>query len=804
MGRDNSKTKAHLICELDELRQRLAEFETTHAKSRPGIGLVQALNPMEEKYRALVETTDTGFVIVDVSGRVVDANPTYVRLSGHETLEQILGQSVVEWTAERDQERNERAVRECLSQGEIRGFEVIYVDCEGREICVEINATVVQDNGEPFILSMCRDITQRKQMETSLLSREEELRATLESTADGILAIDANGKVVFANDHFAQMWRVPRELLDRNDDKALLAHVLGQLSEPDQFLARVRELYLSMDDHFDALRFCDGRVFERYSKPLLRKGRLAGRVWSFRDVTERDRTAEALRTSEERFRTIFEKGTVGMVRVANDGRFLQVNPAMCEMLGYSEDELLKLDIASVTHPDDVGPSSGQIAEAKAHRIERVDIEKRYLRKDGSIVWARTTGVWLFDMESNPLYSIAMIQDVSDRKKAEAQMLQTQKLESLGVLAGGIAHDFNNILMAILGNAGLALQDMSLVSPLRPMLEEIDVAAHRAADLCRQMLAYSGKGRFVVKAIDLSELAEEMGQILKVSISKRTVLRYNLCKSLPAVEADATQIRQVVMNLIINASEAVNDKDGVVSVTTGVMDCDRQYLQETRFYGEPRTGRHVYLEVSDTGCGMDAATMEKIFDPFFTTKFTGRGLGLAAVLGIVRGHRGGIKVYSEVGKGTSFKILVPAVVDPAVAPCAESADGLWRGSGTVLLVDDEEIVRTVASRMLECLGFTVLVANDGRQGLDIFRECRERIKCVLLDLTMPHMDGEETFREMRRIKPGVRVIMSSGYNEQEVINHFVGRGIAGFIQKPYQVDSLAATLKSVFEKPDAGK
>ncbi|MCX5757630.1 MAG: response regulator, partial [Candidatus Hydrogenedentes bacterium] len=439
------------------------------------------------------------------------------------------------------------------------------------------------------------------------------------------------------------------------------------------------------------------------------------------------------------------------------------------------------------------------------QLERVDMEKRYLRKDGSVVWARTTGVWLFDTEGKPLYAIAMLLDITDRKKAEAQVLQTQKLESLGALAGGIAHDFNNILMAILGNAGLALQDVSQVSPLRPMLEEIDAAAHRAADLCRQMLAYSGKGRFVVKAMDLSELVQEMGQMLEVSISKRTALRYNLCKSLPTIEADATQIRQVIMNLIINASEAMGDKDGMVSVTTGVMDCDQQYLQETRFHGEPRTGRHVYLEVTDTGCGMDAVTMEKIFDPFFTTKFTGRGLGLAAVLGIVRGHRGGLKVYSEVGKGTSFKILFPAVSGQAEAPCAESAaDGLWRGHGTVLLVDDEAITRTVASRMLECLGFAVLIANDGRQGLEIFRECREQISCVLLDLTMPHMDGEEAFREMRRIKPGVRVIMSSGYNEQEVINRFVGKGIAGFIQKPYQLDNLAATLKSVLEKPDAGK
>lgn len=387
----------------------------------------------------------------------------------------------------------------------------------------------------------------------------------------------------------------------------------------------------------------------------------------------------------------------------------------------------------------------------------------------------------------------------ERRRMELQVQQAQKLESLGVLAGGIAHDFNNLLMAILGNADLALQDLSEVSPARPMLEEIEIAARRAADLCRQMLAYSGKGRFVLMPINLSEVVSEMVHMLQVSVSKKAVLRFHCAETLPSIEADPTQIRQVIMNLIINASEAIGNRSGVISISTGAMECDRQYLTSTHLDESLPEGCYVYLEVTDTGSGMDAETQARIFDPFFTTKFTGRGLGLAAVLGIVRGHRGAIKVYSEPGRGTTFKILFPAIDLPPETIHPERFPGEhWCGTGTVLLVDDEETVRTLGKRMLERLGFDVLVACDGREALNLFAAHGEEIVCVILDLTMPHMDGEETFRELRRIRPNVRVVMSSGYNEQEIVQRFAGKSLAGFIQKPYQLARLAATLRNILE------
>ncbi len=385
----------------------------------------------------------------------------------------------------------------------------------------------------------------------------------------------------------------------------------------------------------------------------------------------------------------------------------------------------------------------------------------------------------------------------ERHKLEAQMLEFQKLESLGVLAGGIAHDFNNLLMAILGNADLARSLLPPASPARPNVEEIVRASQRAADLCRQMLAYSGKGRFVVGRYDLSEIVQEMAQMLEVSVSKKASLRYSFAAELPAVRADATELRQVIMNLITNASESLGDESGVISVSTGVLECDRAYLSGSHLDDKLPEGRYVYLEVADTGCGMDEETQRRIFDPFFSTKFIGRGLGLAAVLGIVRGHRGAIKVHSEPGQGTTFRILLPALdweaKEPAPSPAVNAHPP--RG-GTILLVDDDPAVRHVAAQMLDGLGFKVLTAADGREGLEVFRQHDGEMDCVILDLTMPEMGGEEVFGELRRLRSDICVILSSGYNEEDVTQRFVGQRLAGFIQKPYTSAKLRVTLNRV--------
>jgi len=387
-----------------------------------------------------------------------------------------------------------------------------------------------------------------------------------------------------------------------------------------------------------------------------------------------------------------------------------------------------------------------------------------------------------------------------RQRLEKQVQHAQRLESLGVLAGGIAHDFNNLLVAIMGNTDLALMDLPQYSPVKQRLEDVRATAVKAADLTSQMLAYSGKGRFAVQPVAINELIREMSNLLAISMSKKAVLRFNFAESLPSVVADPSQMRQVVMNLITNASEAIGDTSGIVSISTGLFHADEQYLAETYLNDKLQPGYYVSLEVADTGCGMTPSVREKIFDPFFTTKFTGRGLGLAAILGIVRGHGGAIKVYSEEGKGNTFKILFPASSETAVSAATGALEPVrnWKGSGTLLVVDDEEAVRNVARMMLERVGFTVLTAVDGRQGLEVFQQRADELTGVLLDLTMPHMNGEEAFRAMRRIRADVPIILASGYSEHDTSAQFAGKGIAGFIQKPFRFEKLIEQFRLVLQ------
>ncbi|OGV69274.1 MAG: hypothetical protein A3K19_33565 [Lentisphaerae bacterium RIFOXYB12_FULL_65_16] len=389
---------------------------------------------------------------------------------------------------------------------------------------------------------------------------------------------------------------------------------------------------------------------------------------------------------------------------------------------------------------------------------------------------------------------------NEKRKLEVQLRQGQKLESLGVLAGGMAHDFNNLLMGILGNADLAMESLPVFSEARTNIQDIGTTAKRAAELCRQMLAYSGQGQFQIRPTDLNELVREMARLLEFSIRKGVVLCYDLADNLPAVSADATQVRQVVMNLITNASDAIGSRSGRVQLSTGITKCDREFLRRTYLQEDLPPGQYVYLQVADNGCGMDEETRERLFDPFFTTKTKGRGLGLSAVLGIIRGHRGAIEIWSEPGKGSMFRVLLPAL-DGAVSATEEvrtpDVTG-WRGSGTVLLADDEETVRVVGERMLQKLGFTVVTAVDGRAAIEQFAARAAEIRCVILDLTMPHVDGREALEAILKVSPDVPVIVASGYSE-EALSEAETRRVAGFLRKPYHFADLAAAVRDALSR-----
>ena len=459
------------------------------------------------------------------------------------------------------------------------------------------------------------------------------------------------------------------------------------------------------------------------------------------------------------------------------------------------------------HPTDHERVRAAYADVVAGRVQDFEIEYRVVRPEGERRWVRDRVV--ASIEDGERRLDGVIADITKSRQAEEERLrlegsfqQAQKLESLGLMAGGIAHDFNNLLTGVLGNARLASENLPDDSSAQPSLARVERAALRAADLCGKMLAYAGMGSFETEPVDLRELAEEMGDLLRATISPKVALENEFAAELPRVEADATQLRQVVMNLITNASEAIGVEPGIVRIRVGVRVCSREVLERTHLGSGLPEGRYVFIEVADNGCGMGEEVQRRIFEPFFSTKFMGRGLGLAAVLGIIRAHGGTLDVQSIPGQGSRLTVLLPPAEEvperPGIQP--PPAETVWRGCGTVLLVDDESVAREVGREFLERAGLRVQTAEDGMAAVELLQRHLGEIECVLLDLTMPGMDGVETHDQLRRVDPELPVILCSGYPERSAVERFAGRGLAGFLEKPYTPERLIAVLHRVLEPP----
>jgi PAS domain S-box-containing protein len=437
-----------------------------------------------------------------------------------------------------------------------------------------------------------------------------------------------------------------------------------------------------------------------------------------------------------------------------------------------------------------------------------DLELEIVTAASRLVWVRCIGrVELAGEKVARLFG--SLQDITRNKKADEErqklqlkMLEAQKLESLGVLAGGIAHDFNNLLTVIMGNASLARATNGSVST--EALEQIETASNRAADLCRQMLSYAGKSRFSLEGHDLNALIQDTTHLFKTSIAKNAALEFTLSPTPLPVEIDASQIRQVIMNLVINASDAIGTASGHIRVRSLRRAVTADHMRDARIGQERPPGDYVILEVEDNGCGMSAETITRIFDPFFTTKFTGRGLGLAAVLGIVRAHRGAFFVRSTLGKGTTFTLALPPATGVAVTqikPVALTFSAVEKASGTILIVDDEPQVRRIASSIIEKQGYTTALASDGYEALALALAHGMRFKAVLLDLTMPGLDGPATLREIRALSKTVPVLIMSGYSETDARKHIIAGPLVGFIPKPFTADDLLMKIKILTTEAD---
>ncbi len=697
-------------------------------------------------------------------------------------------------------EGGERDVEEVLARA-LRGEAVVAREIrlrrrDGAVVGVSCTASHLRDgDGRPLgVVKVLSEPPGPRPAEDALRASEARWRSLVENNPDYVVLCDRDTTVRYVN-RTAHGF-LPADIVGRRAD---------ELVPPDR-RDELRQLYERVwdsgqpADYETPVPSPDGTLawYATRLVPIRQGDRTIDLLVVARDVTDRRREEEAVRASEARWRALSESHPDQVLIFGRDGAIRFVNRPQP---GFREEDLVGRDGFAF-----VLPSHRERARAVVERVwesgETTDVEVPAYRLDGQPGWfyLRLAAI---RRDGRTVGLIASVREITERKHAEQEraaldrkLQQTQKLESLGVLAGGIAHDFNNLLTGILGNANLARIESPPGSAAVPYLDQIEQICLRAADLCRQMLAYAGKGRFVIEQLDLNRLVSDMTHLLQVSISKTVVLKFALAAGLPPVRADASQLRQVVMNLVINASEAFAERSGVIGLATGVVRVDREYVRNSLLDPDLHDGDYVFLEVSDNGPGMTEEVKAKIFDPFFTTKFTGRGLGLAAVQGIVRGHRGALKVYSEPGRGTTFKVLLPCaegVVEAAARLPEGSLEG-WRGEGTVLIADDEETVRAIAARMLETLGFRVVLAADGQEAVDLFRADPSAFRLVLLDLTMPRLGGEDVFRELRQVRPDVRVLLMSGYTEQEVTTRFAGKGLAGFVQKPFQLPTLLAKVR----------
>ena len=500
--------------------------------------------------------------------------------------------------------------------------------------------------------------------------------------------------------------------------------------------------------------------------------------------------------SEEKFRFIS-----AAVDVAQDSLFWVnaaagfefVNAAACQGLGYTRDEFRALTVPDID--SSITPESWKANWEMVRKGATGVRETTHRRKDGTSRFVEIARVMVVSDGRELMFASA--RDITDRRQAEDALRQSQKLESLGILAGGIAHDFNNLLTVVLGNLNLAQMHLPEHTPAQPYLANMEATVLRATELTRQMLAYSGRGHFLVEPQDLNAVVREVTHLLEVSIPKKIWLRFDLEPGLPAIQADAAQIQQVVMNLVTNASDAIGEMEGIIHLSTSVTVLDEGELRSTYRMESLVPGRYVLLEVADTGIGMSQEVLARIFDPFFTTKATGRGLGLSAMLGILRGHGAGLRIASEVGRGSSFRICFPASDERPAKPASDLETTSFHPlRGRILLVDDEDLILQTIGSALETLGLGVLTARDGLEALEQFQKAGSRPDLVLMDLTMPRMDGREAFLAMHDLDPSIPVVLSSGFTERDSTNALSGLEPAGFLQKPYQIRELRRMLQRV--------
>jgi PAS domain S-box-containing protein len=640
-------------------------------------------------------------------------------------------------------------------------------------------------------------LTKLLKAEAALRDSEEQFRLAVKATNDAIWDLDLRtGNVTWNETHSTLYGLAAGENGFQFWSDAI--HPEDRVRVVNSFNAAVRAGASSWSAEY-RFRRVDGKWAFIYDRGYIARdasGVARRAIGAMQDLTERKHAEAAVRESEERFRRVFEEGPLGIVLVGRDYRFLKANNAFCQLVGYSQEEVTRRTFAEITHPDDLGEEVEIAGRLFSGEIPFIRKQKRYVRSNGEIIWVNLTRAIVRGQNGEPLYGIAMAEDITEAKRTQEESLARQKLESVGTLAGGIAHDFNNILGAVQAQSEMALSELNEGSSCKEELNAIREVAIRGSEIVRQLMIYAGKENSAIERADLSKTVDEMLALLKVSVTKHAAIRADLGRDLPGIRASAGQLRQIVMNLITNASDAVGQRDGVIEVITSRVTVTGNSAAAS-FTSLP-DGDYVQLEVSDTGCGMSRETLAQVFDPFYTTKSAGRGLGLAVVQGIVRSLGGTIRLTSELNKGSTFQVLLPCAETP---PCESgtavpgAVDPPVRSQqGNILVVEDEDLLRKAVVKMLRKTGFQVFEAADGTSAVDLLRARGAGIDAILLDMTLPGASSQDIVAEAANARPDVTVILTSAYSREMIDGTIRAPQIRSFIRKPYQFEDLLKTLK----------
>ncbi len=751
-----------------------------------------ALRESQERYKEVFDTTSDCIFLVDVTAdarfKFACLNPAAEKASGLSNAE-ASGKFIEEVFNEQNANHAIAHYRACLEVGEPIQYEEELLLPGGQGYFLTNLIPVRDADGRIYrLVGIARDITAQKRSDETLRQSQQRLELAQEAGGIGIWDLDTATGEAHCSSGYGPLYGLPPgelaptperwlEMVYPEDRNRIREEVNRSVQRTDCFTLEFRVVWP------------DGSIHWLYGKgQVLRdsQGKPVRMVGVNMDISERKHAEAAVRESEERFRNVADTAPVMIWVSGTDKLCTFLNAAWLAFTGRTMEQELGNGWSQGVHSDDLDRCIATYSSSFDAR-RAFQMEYRVRRADGEYRWVLDNAVPRFEPGGAFAGYIGSCIDITDLKRTQEETLARQKLEDVGVLASGIAHDFNNLLGSVLAETELVEADLAAGLSPHEEIARIKTVAIRGAEIVRELMIYAGQDQAgIFESVDLSRLTAEMLELLKVSISKHAVLKSNLDKNLPPVWGNAPQIRQVLMNLVINASEAIGEKGGIIEITTSLVTG-----------GAGSAGDYVRLEVSDNGCGMTHEAKAKIFDPFFTTKFVGRGLGLAVVHAIVRAHGGAIEIQSAPGQGATFRVSLPcdSAAQNAIRPStAERSHVPAQSAGTVLVVEDEEVLRLAVSKALRNRGFAVIEAQDGSVAIDLMRTHRDDIDVMLLDFTLPGTSSREVFEEAQRLRANLKVVLSSAYDRKTVAASFTGLRMTQFIRKPFQLDDLAGTLR----------